>query len=121
MVSTFQTILQQTIANIPGAMGGVFSAFDGELVAAHGTLASEWDLFGAHYGVVLQGIQAALHTLHFGDAQHIILEHRAVDVLIMAIHDGYYLVLATTSPMAIAQVLLHGARAAAALRTEMGY
>lgn len=121
MASTFQRILQQAVEQAPGAIGGAFSAFDGELVDAHGVPSIEWDLFAAHFGVVLQGIQAALHTLHFGDAEHVILEHRTLDVLIMPVSDGYYLVLATQAPMAIAQALHHGKRATALLRVEMGY
>ena len=121
MASTFQAILQQAVEQTPGAIGGAFAAFDGELVDAHGAPTIEWDLFAAHFGVVLQGIQAALHTLHFGDAQHVILEHRRLDVLIMAVNDGYYMVMATQAPMAIAQALGHGHRTVARLRDEMGY
>lgn len=121
MGSAFQPILADAVDRTPGAIGSAFSAFDGELVDAHGTPAYEWDIFSAHYGVVLQGINAALATLHFGETQHVIIEHNKIDVLVVAVSHEYYMVLATTSPMAIAQALAVAATTSRRLREEMGF
>lgn len=121
MASAFQSILADAVGKTPGAIGSAFSAFDGEVVDAFGVADYEWDIFSAHYGVVLQGIAAALDTLHFGATQHVIVEHNKIDVLIVAVSNEYYLVLATQSPMAIAQALAVTKITAQRLREEMGF
>lgn len=121
MASAFLPILQAAVTATPGAIGSALSATDGELVDAYGAEPYEWDIFSAHYGVILQGVQHALANLGLGRAHHVVLEHRGIDVLILSVEAEYYMVLATTAPMSIAQALSAAQTAAYLLREEMGF
>jgi hypothetical protein len=120
MSSPFSEILRSAVLATPGAVGGAFAAHDGETVDAFATgSAEEWALLTAHYGVILAHVQSALNTFHYGEAEFMVLSHRQVDILVHAVAEGYYALMAVGRPAPLAAALDILARAAAELRRKM--
>lgn len=120
MRTPFAEILRVAVQSTPGAIGGAFAASDGEMVDSYSVRdAHDWAILTAHYGVLLSHIQAALTTCHHGQANLVMVEHNKLDILVYAVGEGYYALLAvgTPAPLAAAIKALH--QAAADLRREM--
>ncbi len=119
-MSPFGAILRAAVETTPGALGGAFAAWDGEMVDSFATVETEtWAVLTAHYGVVFAQVQAALSTLHYGGAELVLIEHGELAVLIQAVADGYFALLAVGAPRPLGAAM-HALRdAAAALRQEM--
>lgn len=121
MRSPFATILRAAVETTPGAIGGAFAASDGEMVDSFATDdADEWAFLTAHYGVVLNHIQSALHTFHYGEAEWVLLDHADFHVLVRAVAQGYYALLAIGGQAPLGAALAAMEHAASALRQEMG-
>ena len=120
MPGPFAEILRTAVERTPGAVGGAFAAPDGEMVDwfTSGDPV-EWAILTAHYGVVLANIESALGALHYGGAEFFVVEHSRLDILVHAVDDGYYALLACEQPAPIAAALGSLRRAVAALRKEM--
>ncbi|RMH39739.1 MAG: hypothetical protein D6689_15715 [Deltaproteobacteria bacterium] len=118
--SPFAAIMREAVEGTPGAIGGAFAAADGETVDLFAAAdRDEWAIFTAHYGIVLNFVRNALNVFHYGDAEFMLLCHTGVDVLVRAVGDGYYALMAvrTPSPLGVAMARLD--RAARKLREEM--
>jgi hypothetical protein len=121
MSTSFTTILQRTVEAVPGAVGAIFAAWDGEAVD-HWAARMDRDeilFLAAHYGIVLNHVQSVLHLFHFGEAEEIILHHTHMDLLVRSVSDGYYVVLAVRGQSHLATALREVGAAAIALRREM--
>jgi predicted regulator of Ras-like GTPase activity (Roadblock/LC7/MglB family) len=119
-VSPFTAILREAVEQTPGALGGSFAAYDGEMVDAYTSRdPTEWAILTAHYGVVLNSLVLAFNTLHVGGPEHVVIEHTMVDVLMKPVEGGYYALMALARPASISQGLRALERAAVALRREM--
>ena len=118
-LSPFGEILREAVEDTPGAIGGAFTAGDGETVDSFARGGEEWAVVAAHYGVVLAQVQAALHTLHYGEARTLVLSHETLVILLHAVGDGYYALLGVEPPPALYRALPVLAEAAARLRREM--
>jgi len=120
-VSTpFAKILQDAVEKTPHAIGGAFAAPDGEMVdffAAGDPM--ELAIITAHYGVVLANLEAVFNTWHFGGPQMFVVEHTRVDVLVHAVEDGYYALLAVEQPSPLGVALGSLTEAVTELRREM--
>ncbi|HUH03390.1 MAG TPA: hypothetical protein VML75_15440 [Kofleriaceae bacterium] len=120
MSSVFANILQIAVTRTPGAVGGAFAARDGEIVDSFANADPlEWAFLTAHYGVVLSQIQAALRTFHYGEAQLVLMSHDELDILLHAVSEGYYALLAVGHPAPLALAIDALTSAAASLRKEM--
>jgi hypothetical protein len=119
--SPFASILRNAVERTPRAVGGAFAAADGEMVDwfTRGDPV-EWAILTAHYGVVLANIESALGALHYGGAEFMVVENARLDVLIYAVEDGYYALLAVEPPAPMTTALGALRQAAAELRREMG-
>ena len=121
MASAFATIINAVVDRTPGAIGVAFAASDGELVDSVARVDDdEWALITAHYGVVLGHMQAALRTLHHGEAETVLITHGRVDILVHAVGEGYYALVAIQHPAQLARAMSVLAGAAADLKREMG-
>jgi hypothetical protein len=121
ITSPFGEIMRQAVEATPGAVGGAFAARDGETVDSFAVIDSEdWAIFTAHYGVLLAHVQSALRTFHYGEARFLILSHTRMEVLVHAVAEGYYALIAINRPAPLGIAARALERAAAALRKEMG-
>jgi predicted regulator of Ras-like GTPase activity (Roadblock/LC7/MglB family) len=128
----FTPILRQTVQDLPDAIGIVFADWEGEAVDRFDPRAGRPDdgrapvgpavdlrLWGAHWGIILHLVESALRTFHYGDPFELILQHEDLDVLIRAVTDRYYLLLALRTGGPIGRALVALRRSAEALRAEM--
>ncbi len=120
-MTVFGEILRRAVEKVPGAVGAIFAAWDGEAVDSFAPgLGEDMLLIAAHYGVILNHVQAALHLTHFGEAEEIMLRHQKIDLIVRTVDARYYVVLALDAagaPLAAAQRAM--VAAAGALRAEM--
>jgi predicted regulator of Ras-like GTPase activity (Roadblock/LC7/MglB family) len=118
--SPFAAILKRAVDRVPGAVGAIFAAWDGEEVDHVASMSrEEMRFFGAHLGIVLNHVQSALHLFHFGEAREMVLQHDQMDLLVHAVGDGYYLLLAVRGGVHLATAQREVQSAADALRQEM--
>jgi hypothetical protein len=119
-VTPFKLILQRAVERVPGAIGAIFADWDGEAVDhfGHG-LKEDMLVLAAHYGVILNHVQALLHLTHFGEAEEIIFMHQKLDLIVRAVAKDYYVVLACAAGSHLATALREVGAAASALRAEM--
>lgn len=120
MTTSFTAILRRAVDDTPDAVGGAFAAGDGEMVDAVATGDPiEWALLTAHYGVILNHLEHALGTWHFGGTEYFVVTNQRLSVLVHTVDAGYFALLAVspTAPLAVALEQLR--IAAIALREEM--
>jgi predicted regulator of Ras-like GTPase activity (Roadblock/LC7/MglB family) len=119
-MSPFHAILRTIIDRVPGALGGAFAAYDGELVdSVVPSDPLEWAILTAHYGVLLGHVQSALRTMHHGEAELIVLSHDRTDILLRSVAEGYYAILAVGHPAPLGLAIEQLDRAVVQLRREM--
>jgi len=119
-VTPFARILRAAVDRTPGAVGGAFAAYDGELVDAVATIdPTDWAILTAHYGVILANLEAALNTKHFGGAEYFVVENSQIDVVVHTVLDGYFALIAIHQPACLATALRVIGDAAQQLRAEM--
>jgi predicted regulator of Ras-like GTPase activity (Roadblock/LC7/MglB family) len=120
MASPFADIMRRAVEATPGAIGGAFAASDGETVDAFAAEdPDEWAILTAHFGVLFAWVQSALNTFHHGEAEFIMVSHTKLDVLVHAVADGYFALIAVHTPAPLGVALSALRRAAFELREEM--
>jgi hypothetical protein len=119
-ISAFGVILRQAVLATPGAIGGAFADSEGEMIESYTTRdRHEWALLTAHYGVVLVQLHAAFGTWHFGGPEYFIAQHAQLDIVVHAVHGGYYVLIAVAAPASLAHALISVRDAARALQREI--
>jgi predicted regulator of Ras-like GTPase activity (Roadblock/LC7/MglB family) len=120
VTTTFTAILRRAVDEVPNAIGGSFAAADGEMVDA---VASgdphDWALLTAHYGVVLNHLEAAFGTLHVGGPEYFVVRNGRLGVLVHTVEAGYFALLAVKPPGNLRAALDALRVAAHELRQEM--
>lgn len=120
MNSPFGAILREAVEATPGALSGVFAAGDGEPVDIYtGADDRDWPVVAAHYGVIVAHVQAALSTLHYGEAESVEVNYPRLIVLLRAVQGGYYAMLGLSPAVDLATARSALSRAAEKLREEM--
>jgi predicted regulator of Ras-like GTPase activity (Roadblock/LC7/MglB family) len=120
VTTSFTPILQRAVERTPGALGAIFADWDGEAVDQFGRVdKNEMLVLGAHYGIILNHVQAVLRLFHFGEAVEVILHHDRMDLVVRAVGLGYYVVLVVKENVHLASALREVKAAAVALRAEM--
>jgi hypothetical protein len=120
-ISSFGQILRSAVLATPGAIGGAFADWEGEMIDSYSSRdPHEWALITAHYGIVLSQLDAAFGTWHFGGPEYFIAQHAALDIVVHAVGDQYYALMAVTAPAALALALISLRDAARALQRELG-
>lgn len=119
-MTPFGAILRNAVERTPGAVGGAFAAYDGEMVDSFARQdPTEWAILTAHFGVVLASLEAALNTKHFGGAEYFVVENSQVDVVVHTVEGGYFALIAMQRPSCLATALGAIEEAAVALKKEM--
>jgi predicted regulator of Ras-like GTPase activity (Roadblock/LC7/MglB family) len=120
VVTPFAAILRRVVEATPHAIGGAFADSEGEMVESYSTMdRHDWAVLTAHYGVVLAQLTAAFGTMHFGGPEYFIAQHKHVEVIVHAVDDGYYALLACTESVPMTSAIEHLRAAAQELRREM--
>lgn len=121
MRTPFSSILQRAVERVPGAVGAIFADWEGEAVDSFSgpRARDELLLIAAHYGVILNHVQSALHLSHFGEAEELILQHQRLDLIVRAVDKHYFVLLAAAAGSHLATALREVAHAANALRQEI--
>ncbi len=123
MSTPFAAIMKRVVEATPGAVGGAFADSEGEMVDCFSTVDKhDWAVLTAHYGVVMNHLQHAFGTWHYGGAEYFIAQHAQMDVVVCSVAHGYYVLLALkehqgSAPLAVA--LAHLRAASAELRKEI--
>ncbi|MFT3699610.1 MAG: hypothetical protein QM831_41060 [Kofleriaceae bacterium] len=119
-MTPFARILKNCVDTTPHAIGGAFAASDGEMVDSFSHMdRHDWAVLTAHYGIVLSQLSDAFGTLHFGGPEFFIARHDKIEVIVYAVHAGYYALLAFSQPPELDLVLDRVKTAATLLREEM--
>lgn len=121
MRTPFSAMLQRAVERVPGAIGVIFADWEGEAVDSFAgpRVRDELLLIAAHYGVILNHVQSALHLTHFGEAEELILQHQKLDLIVRAVDQHYFVVLAAAAGSHLATALREVAQLAIALRAEI--
>jgi hypothetical protein len=131
----FTPILRSMLVEVPDSLGAIFADWEGEAVDQFpdprraddaatplpppGIDTFDLRLFGAHWGVILHHVNAAMRTFHYGDPQVMMLHHDRLDVLIQAVDEHYYLLVALRPGAPLGRALRELERAVQGLRVEM--
>jgi predicted regulator of Ras-like GTPase activity (Roadblock/LC7/MglB family) len=119
-VSAFGDILEQMVKRVPGAVGAVFTDWDGEPVDQFAHIpAIDIQLVGAHWGIVFNGAGEWLHKLGAGGVEELWVSGEHAHVFVRRVTAQYYVVLATQPSAHLGTTLRELERSAAELLREM--
>ena len=117
-MSAFGEILEKMVRRVPGAVGAVFADWEGEPVDQFAHIpALDIQLVGAHWGVVWSQASQRLGAL--GAVEELLIEGDRAIVLVRAVTDHYFVVLATKRDAHLAIARRELERGADILRSEM--
>lgn len=90
----FRTILNQLLADVPGALGVVIVDWEGEAVD-QATRIGEYDIkiLGAHNGIILTLLRDALARLNSDYPEEVVIRTRQGATLIQPLTEDYLLIL----------------------------
>jgi hypothetical protein len=121
-VSTpFANILREAVNSTPCAIGGAFAAEDGETVDFYSNWdRDQWGILTAHYGIVLRHVQSMLNTVHYGEAELLVVSHPKLEIMVQPVAEGYFAMIALEPPAPLATAISTIDTVARCLREEMG-
>jgi predicted regulator of Ras-like GTPase activity (Roadblock/LC7/MglB family) len=119
-MSAFGQILEDMVKRVPGAVGAVFSDWEGEPVDQFAHIpALDIQLVGAHWGVVWSQATERLGAHALGAVEELLIEGDRAIVLVRLVSEGYFVVLATKRDAHLATARRELERGAGILRGEM--
>src|SRR5437764_15137409 len=119
-MSAFGEILKTMVDRVPGAIGAVFSDWEGEPVDQFAHIPPlDIQLVGAHWGVVWSQATRRLQQHQLGAVEELLIEGERAIVLVRLVTEGYFVVLATKRDVHLATALRELERGANILRGEM--
>ncbi len=119
-MSSFGEILQRMVERVPGAVGAVFTDWEGEPVDQFAHIPPlDIQLVGAHWGIVFLQASKRLGTHGLGAVEELLIDGERARVLVRRVSDGYFVVLATRHDAHLATALRELSRGADSLRGEM--
>jgi predicted regulator of Ras-like GTPase activity (Roadblock/LC7/MglB family) len=119
-MSSFGEILQRMVERVPGAVGAVFTDWEGEPVDQFAHIPPlDIQLVGAHWGIVFLQASERLAKHGLGAVEEFLIEGERATVLVRSVTDKYFVVLATKREAHLATALRELSRTAECLRSEM--
>jgi predicted regulator of Ras-like GTPase activity (Roadblock/LC7/MglB family) len=95
-MSAFGNLLQQMVERVPGAVGAVFTDWEGEPVDQFAHIPPiDIQIVGAQWGVVFNGATESLRRLGAGAVEELWVEGEETCVFVRRVTEHYYVVLAT--------------------------
>lgn len=121
-MSDFTAILRDAVEQVPGALGAIFVAWDGEPVSRYTPDMPTLDLeiLGAQWGLVWIEIGRALGRARLGAALELLVDVEHSSVLVHQVTDQYYVVLLARPSGHLASARRALEAAVLSLRREMG-
>lgn len=113
----FRTILKELTERSRGK-GAIMLDKDGESVAEFSEPGVEIDLIGAHHGIILHSVKE--NCPQEEPLKSITITTSSTNLVISALKDGYYVVLAIDRPRPAGKALFEIKRAAKKIEVEMG-
>ncbi len=98
-------ILESLLAQVPGSVAAALVDAQGELVVGAGGMDDRQRLIGAYEGIALTVAARAARRTGAGAVRSLAWRHEAGTVLLVPLHDGYYLVL-SLEPQALVALAL---------------
>jgi predicted regulator of Ras-like GTPase activity (Roadblock/LC7/MglB family) len=116
----FKKLLEEMIENVPGALGAIIADWEGEAVDQVARMDDyELKILGAHQGVILHSLRAAVGR-HGGDRlQEIVMSTEKAQTLVLPVTDEYFLVLTLERGEALGRALFAARRCVSRLRDEI--
>lgn len=119
-MTPFAEILRDVVGAVPGALGAVFSDWDGEPVDQFALLEPlDIQLLGAHVGILLNDIRRAGESVGAGVADEIVIRAERAQLILRVVDAKYYVVLALARDAPTGPACRALAQAADRLRKEM--
>jgi predicted regulator of Ras-like GTPase activity (Roadblock/LC7/MglB family) len=119
-VSSFGEILQSMVERVPGAVGAVFTDWEGEPVDQFAHIPPlDIQLVGAHWGIVFLQASERLGKHGLGRVEELLIEGERALVLVRSVTDRYFVVLATKREAHLGTAMRELGRVADRLRSEM--
>lgn len=119
-MSAFGAILKSLVERVPGAVGAVFSDWEGEPVDQFAHIPPlDIQLVGAHWGVVWNQANRRLVARGLGAVEELLIEGEHSIVLVRSVTDGYFVVLATKHDAHLATARRELERGVSSLLGEM--
>jgi predicted regulator of Ras-like GTPase activity (Roadblock/LC7/MglB family) len=120
LLSTFGDILKTLVDSVPGAVGAVFSDWEGEPVDQFAHIPPlDIQLVGAHWGVVWSQANLRFLARGLGAVEELMIEGERAIVLVRSVSEGYFVVLATKRDAHLATARRELERGARTLLGEM--
>ena len=116
----FKSLLGRMLDAVPGAQGAIIVDWEGEAVD-HVARMDDYELkvLGAHKGVILDHLRAAVARLEKVDLEEIVVSTAFTETLIMPINREYFLVLTLERGNALGRALFEARRCVEHLREEI--
>lgn len=116
-----KAILQDLVDGVPGSLGAIFADWEGEAVE-HVARMDDFQLkvMGAHQGIILENLRQAASRLGKGPVQEVVIQARAMSILVTPVTDEYFVVLALEGDALVARARPAIRFCCDRLRTEIG-
>ena len=119
-MTSFGAILQRMVERVPGAVGAVFTDWEGEPIDQFAHIPPlDIQLVGAHWGIVFLQASERLGRHGLGGVEELLIEGDKATVLVRSVTDKYFVVLATKQDAHLGTALRELSRGAEHLRSEM--
>lgn len=117
---SFKLVLDRLLQQVPGALGAIIVDWEGEAVDHAARMDSyQLQVLGAHKGVILANLRAAVRRLGDEEIEEIVISTAASQTLILPVTHEYALILTLARGQGLGRALFEGRRCAAELRREI--
>ncbi len=103
----FRGVLENLLASVPGSQTALLLDAQGEVVAGAGSLDERNRLIGAYQGIALGMATRTAGRFSAGAVRSLVWRHLGGVVVLVTLHDGYYLVLSTGARALVGLALRH--------------
>ncbi len=113
-------LLSHLVETVPGAQGAILVDWEGEAVD-HVARMDDYELkiLGAHKGVILEHLRAAVTRLEGVDLEEIVIATALSQTVVMPVTREYFLVLTLDRGDALGRALFEARRCVVGLRAEI--
>jgi len=116
----FKKMLGTMLERIPGSLGAIIVDWEGESVDQVGRIdAYELKVIGAHKGLILDNLRAAVARSEGNDLEEIIITTVKRQTIIMPANQDYFLVVALDKKDAMGRALFEARRCLEQLKEEI--